>query len=60
LTLIYKKFHIKGGVGAFNGCHAQYNSGPDGWGKRYGGVDSEAQCEHLPPELHSGCKWRFR
>jgi len=48
-----------GGVGIFNGCQAQYNSGPDGWGKRYGGVDSEAQCSSLPAVLQAGCKWRF-
>jgi len=48
-----------GGVGIFNGCSVIYGAPTDGWGKRYGGVDSEAQCEQLPAELQKGCKWRW-
>ncbi|OUM62864.1 glycoside hydrolase family 45 protein [Piromyces sp. E2] len=48
-----------GGVGVFNGCKSQWNTGEDGWGKRYGGVESVAECDQLPPVLQDACKWRF-
>ncbi|KAI6198765.1 Aurora kinase [Aphelenchoides besseyi] len=48
-----------GGVGLFNGCRAQWNSPPDGWGEKYGGVSSAKECCQLPRALRPGCKWRF-
>lgn len=33
--------------------------GTSTWGKRYGGVSSEAECEFLPEPLRAGCKFRF-
>jgi len=48
-----------GGVGIFNGCESQWNSDPNGWGQRYGGVSSIDQCNNLPEQLRDGCKWRF-
>jgi len=60
----YDHFDIQipgGGVGYFNqGCMAQWNAGPDGWGARYGGVSSEAECAQLPAVLQEGCRWRFQ
>lgn len=46
-----------GGVGAFNGCPAQYGSW-DG-GAQYGGVSSASQCANLPSLVQAGCNWRF-
>ncbi|QRN93181.1 hypothetical protein JRI60_28695 [Archangium violaceum] len=48
-----------GGVGLFNGCQAQYNAPADGWGARYGGISSQAECSKLPAALQAGCNWRF-
>ncbi|KAK0529026.1 hypothetical protein OC835_004463 [Tilletia horrida] len=48
-----------GGVGDFNACTPQYNSPPDGWGIRYGGLQVVSSCSQLPPELQPGCEWRF-
>jgi len=48
-----------GGVGIFNGCSSQFGAGNDGWGERYGGVKSAAECSQLPAALQDGCKWRF-
>jgi len=48
-----------GGVGIFNGCQSQWNSPADGWGSRYGGVSSLAECSQLPAQLQEGCKFRF-
>lgn len=48
-----------GGVGIFNGCSSQYNAPTDGWGARYGGVSSRAECDVLPAALRPGCQWRF-
>jgi len=48
-----------GGVGYYNGCQAQWGTGPDGWGERYGGVKSISDCNQLPSELQDACKWRF-
>jgi hypothetical protein len=48
-----------GGVGLFNGCSAQWRAPGDGWGKRYGGVSSLAECDQLPAEIRDGCKFRF-
>nr|XP_023029514.1 endoglucanase-like isoform X2 [Leptinotarsa decemlineata] len=48
-----------GGVGINNGCISQWNAPPDGWGKRYGGVDTEAECDQLPRQLQDGCRFRF-
>jgi len=48
-----------GGVGIFNGCQSQWGAPADGWGSRYGGVSSEADCSQLPAQLQAGCKWRF-
>ncbi|CAG9760808.1 unnamed protein product [Ceutorhynchus assimilis] len=50
-----------GGVGVFNqGCHKQWNAPWDGWGKRYGGVGLERECDQLPWQLRDGCKFRWR
>ncbi|KAF8467319.1 RlpA-like double-psi beta-barrel-protein domain-containing protein-containing protein [Kalaharituber pfeilii] len=48
-----------GGVGIFNGCTKQYNAPADGWGQRYGGVSSRAECNALPEAIRAGCYWRF-
>lgn len=48
-----------GGVGLFNGCSKQFNAPTDGWGARYGGVSTRAQCDTLPASLRPGCQWRF-
>lgn len=48
-----------GGVGLFNGCQPQWGAPADGWGDRYGGVRTEAECNQLPTQLQSGCRWRF-
>jgi hypothetical protein len=40
-----------GGVGTFNGCQKQFNAPADGWGERYGGVGSKAECKQLPAAL---------
>ncbi|PAA89100.1 hypothetical protein BOX15_Mlig002476g1, partial [Macrostomum lignano] len=48
-----------GGVGIFNGCSAQWNAGPDGWGQRYGGVSRRSECGSLPAQIRDGCYWRF-
>ena len=48
-----------GGVGIFNGCSDQWNAPNDGWGARYGGVSSAAECSQLPSQLQSGCNFRF-
>ncbi|KAE8241538.1 hypothetical protein A4X03_0g8134, partial [Tilletia caries] len=49
-----------GGVGDFNGCVSEYNSPPDGWGQRNGGIKAASECTQLPASLHPGCLWRFR
>jgi len=49
-----------GGVGLFNGCSSQWGAPADGWGDRYGGVRSIAECEQLPVQLRDGCRWRFQ
>ncbi|KAE8219064.1 hypothetical protein CF319_g7173 [Tilletia indica] len=49
-----------GGVGDFNGCVAEYNSPPDGWGQRNGGIKTVNECAQLPASLHPGCFWRFK
>jgi len=49
-----------GGVGIFNGCSAQWGAPNDGWGARYGGVNTEAECYKLPEDIRSGCFWRFQ
>ena len=43
-----------GGVGIFNGCTAQWGAPNDGWGDRYGGVRSEADCNQLPAQIRDG------
>lgn len=48
-----------GGVGLFNGCSRQYNAPTDGWGERYGGVKTRAECDVLPADIRPGCQWRF-
>ncbi|KAG2172548.1 hypothetical protein INT44_002563 [Umbelopsis vinacea] len=48
-----------GGVGIFNGCSSQWNAPSNGWGDRYGGVSSAADCSTLPSALQAGCQWRF-
>nr|BAF57356.1 putative glycosyl hydrolase family45 [uncultured symbiotic protist of Hodotermopsis sjoestedti] len=48
-----------GGVGIYNGCTSQYNAGSDGWGSRYGGVSSRADCSQLPSALQGGCQFHF-
>lgn len=49
-----------GGVG-YNtiGCMRQWNAGSNGWGDRYGGVHSRAECNQLPKQLQKGCQFRF-
>ncbi|KAF6820780.1 glycoside hydrolase family 45 protein [Colletotrichum sojae] len=48
-----------GGVGQFNACTDQYGAPPNGWGQRYGGVSSRAECDSFPEKLKAGCYWRF-
>ena len=48
-----------GGVGLFNGCTAQWGAPADGWGLRYGGIQSLSDCNSLPAPLQAGCKFRF-
>jgi len=48
-----------GGVGIFNGCSSQWGAPSDGWGARYGGVASAADCSQLPTQLQAGCQFRF-
>jgi glycosyl hydrolase family 45 len=48
-----------GGVGIFNGCTDQWGSPANGWGQRYGGISSRAECEAFPEPLKAGCFWRF-
>lgn len=48
-----------GGVGIFNGCQSQWNAPWDGWGNRYGGVNSRDECYQLPGEIRDGCLFRF-
>lgn len=40
-----------GGVGIFNGCSRQYGAPESGWGARYGGISSLAECKDLPEDL---------
>ncbi|KAJ0314728.1 hypothetical protein COL5a_012220 [Colletotrichum fioriniae] len=48
-----------GGVGQFNACTDQYGAPANGWGQRYGGVSSRAECDGFPAKLKTGCYWRF-
>lgn len=48
-----------GGVGLLNGCQSQWGAPSDGWGARWGGVTSAAECLKLPAQLQPGCNWRF-
>ncbi|KAI9497831.1 RlpA-like double-psi beta-barrel-protein domain-containing protein-containing protein, partial [Zychaea mexicana] len=48
-----------GGVGIFNGCESQWNAPSNGWGERYGGLNSASGCTDLPKQLQAGCEWRF-
>ncbi|KAK1528955.1 glycosyl hydrolase family 45 [Colletotrichum costaricense] len=48
-----------GGVGQFNACTDQYGAPANGWGQRYGGVSSRAECDGFPAKLKAGCYWRF-
>jgi hypothetical protein len=48
-----------GGVGLFNGCTTQWGAPENGWGDRYGGVRTAAECMQLPQQLQDGCLWRF-
>jgi hypothetical protein len=48
-----------GGVGLFNACTEQYGAPANGWGDRYGGVHSRADCDGFPEKLKAGCYWRF-
>lgn len=51
--------HIPGGgVGFYNGCSSQWGAPSEGWGIRYGGVNSIEKCSQLPSQLQPGCKWR--
>ncbi|KAI9787368.1 MAG: hypothetical protein M1835_002780 [Candelina submexicana] len=47
-----------GGVGTFNACTNQHGAPSKGWGKQYGGLDTNT-CSSLPTELQPGCNWRF-
>ncbi|XP_037025249.1 endoglucanase-5-like [Bradysia coprophila] len=49
-----------GGVGGVNGCAPQWSPPYDGWGEQFGGVSNITQCDQLPEELQSGCRWRFQ
>jgi len=56
----YFDLHIPGGgVGIFNGCNNQWNAPWDGWGQRYGGVNSRNECNALPSQIRNGCYFRF-
>ena len=46
------------GVGIFNGCTAEWNAPPGGWGAQYGGMTAN-QCSTLPAALQPGCNFRF-
>ncbi|XP_057654567.1 endoglucanase-like [Diorhabda carinulata] len=49
-----------GGVGYFTlGCQTQFNAPENGWGERYGGVQTIEGCNDLPELLQEGCRWRF-
>ncbi|KAL9940771.1 hypothetical protein V8E36_000259 [Tilletia maclaganii] len=48
-----------GGVGDFNACVSEFSSPPNGWGRRMGGVQSDAECNGLPTSLQHGCHWKF-
>jgi len=48
-----------GGVGLFNGCKPQWGTSDNGWGQKYGGVSSAAECNQLPAPLQAGCNFRF-
>ncbi|KAK3330125.1 RlpA-like double-psi beta-barrel-protein domain-containing protein-containing protein [Apodospora peruviana] len=48
-----------GGVGLFNACTNQYGAPSNGWGERYGGIRSRADCNSFPAALKAGCYWRF-
>lgn len=49
-----------GGVGYITlGCTHQWNASSNGWGDRYGGVHSKAECQQLPSPLRKGCEFRF-
>ena len=43
----------------FIACTNQYGAPPNGWGERYGGIGTRADCEHFPEALKAGCYWRF-
>ncbi|KAL9940776.1 hypothetical protein V8E36_000264 [Tilletia maclaganii] len=47
------------GVGYYCACDRQWGSPPDGWGRRYGGVRTRAECSQLPTGLQTACHWRF-
>ncbi len=42
----------------FNACSNQYNAPTNGWGKQYGGMQTNT-CSDMPTELQPGCNWRF-
>ncbi|KAI1079075.1 cellulase-like protein [Whalleya microplaca] len=48
-----------GGVGIYNACTQQYGAPSNGWGERYGGISSRADCDSFPEALKDGCYWRF-
>lgn len=49
-----------GGVGIFPlGCMTQWGASEEGWGDPYGGVHTIEECDELPADLQSGCRWRF-
>ncbi|OHE93693.1 glycosyl hydrolase family 45 [Colletotrichum orchidophilum] len=48
-----------GGVGQFDACTDQYGAPANGWGQRYGGVSSRAECDGFPAKSKAGCYWRF-
>jgi len=40
-----------GGVGIFDGCVDQWKVDKPKWGKKYGGIGGQSQCNDLPPQL---------
>ena len=48
-----------GGVGIFNACSRQWGAPGEGWGQRYGGVNSRDRCYGLPEQIRDGCLFRF-
>ncbi|KAG5878791.1 hypothetical protein JTB14_026055 [Gonioctena quinquepunctata] len=50
-----------GGVGLYTlGCSSQWGISENGWGDRITGIKTEEECNQLPEDLQSGCRFRFQ